>query len=704
MIYKTTMNHGRRKPRKRPRRLNTSPPSDPDDHTHSYNAFEVDWKINDWIGIRVRSRPLPILSTLAGHSSHSKGKHLQERLKSIPFVAPLLQEAETINAQTKNAQTKKDTKQNSDNKDDLNNNPASNTITTKVDTTKTPLCDLDNPRHSTLSKQQHVRYFLLRHKFPNTPSKASLSVQDRTLWKEYQSIMESIQSERILYQQYLQTFREMHSSRFLIGYHNNNNNANSMANKFVHIKSQLRKEYQHRWEKSGMPNIFSKYSQAISLPKDPSDMNLKEDGSMDLLIEPTASNHHRSESISLDLFSSKIVSVPQIVSEEVSNVAKISLHEISSLKGTSLLSSFNPKSYTYACDSSLLLEDQHAHSLAIEHGASVIVSSSALNSLIQIPGKASTRWKIPFTIQSQNDLMKRSNLQQRNTNTRKTISIVEDPLPESCTTRDNLTIGMEHAMIQTLWNHAYQKCPSKPSTNKPTFQYVYTLLNIPHPKHISKTIPILVRSINTIFVSSPNSIDTNNTVPLRHQIQLEYFSERGWEDPTNTQRAIWVLEKLLQPTSHLFLLRINPETGNIMKLDETTIANATSSPTFSLSSHVSPLIHVLFGLQHVPPGKHILSLPSSSHRVSVYTHSNSSTTSSSTSPNEPPQGIQIKQQLQASESVFRSTDALMSCFRMWTWMEMDHPGRIPYTFPIPQDESGMIHDHRVSKLGNHGQW
>lgn len=821
-------NNSRPKHRKRPRRLNTSPPpsfchSNKEEEENSYDAFEKSFDEDDWLDVKIRYRPLPLISSLltlatqqqgsngvSSTSSNSNNK-MKQNPENIPLLAPLFERwneaaTTTINHSTTtinnvnnessvNEPSQNEDKQQENNvhstssspttsklnhQNDINHNAtATLVITTSTNTTAveekekpTDIVSMDNPKNSTLSHRHHERYFVLR----NMQRRSLLSKKDRMLIMEWKQLKELIQKERKLYGQTIQQFREKHFTRFLLGFQS----FKTEASKYVHISSQLIQQYKNRWKENNMPIYYGKCTQAISLTPNiqpsyntSSAMTVNNEywqvsiSNTDLNFSSSTnenSDSSRSNDLSLESFQSKIISMQPIASDIITtaksdtnssdelgsnNIYMVDLQDVISLEGIILADDNKQRQAPSSSDAirthgkyvaSLLCRDTHAHKLALEHGATTLMTSQTFATLLQTPGLQSTRWKVPMTVFQKRDLEKKliqqnsrttfslssdSNQQNHKQHLSGIIAILEDPVPHACTTRENLTEGFDVPFTCAMMNLS-QSCPPSSSTTpnndrhsnktnmhhtKKQKHYAYTLIQM--PSATSSHHKILVRTINDFFMRPSTNTQTQTLIPasigidyekisnqsyiencskevcpIRHYIQLEYFPERGYEQYTNIHRAQWIMEKLIQPQCHLFVTRINPLNGEILEIEEKTIAHATSNSDFVLSHHFGAIIQLAQALKSVRVGNHMLCFPYQNARSSrpICDMKNSSTISihgsiARDSMQEDSVLIDMEKELVDSESVFMGKDALMSCFRMWKWMEQDYPGRIPYTFP-----------------------
>ena len=716
------MIHWNYKPeRKRIRRTNCdSPPQSHsnnnnnksnDDNWCQYDAYEYTMDIHDWVNVKIRKRPLPLLSSLVGMATHSRNENdlddrkikVKDRVKHMPFLEDYFQKYSPETHQTQ---------------------PSEINETTNDNQLVVPVLMMEDSNNSTITQKQHERYFILRDKERHN----QISNKDRNSINEFKKLKDLIYNERAQYAKAIENFRDDSYSRFLVGF---TTDSSKLASNYVHRTSQLIHIWKERWKKNSMPLTYGKYNQAISLHDSNSSIHQEYEVFIPKHDIRQSSQHSiYSNRLSLDLFPSQIVSSRFI--DQSKKVHAIDLHHVSTMENSYIQPqkmtntnkhTIHPTNHKYS--SPLLIHDKHALKLALQYRVSTIMTSQTLTTIIQTPGLQSTRWKIPVSVYTYQTIQAMINVPKTSIST--TISILEDPVPQSCTTRENLTQGFEDPFMLALLDQNYTS--STPITSysnndpkllncdwKNQIQYVYTIIHIPSTSVLTtfqkQNKKILVRSINFIYakqmttltnstssqnISSTNLISKHSMNPIRPLIQLEYFPERGMEEYTNNSRATWIIEKLLQPNAHIIVGRINPSTGKIHQIEEKSISSAISNPYFKLDHHFIPLINFIKALKNIRVGNHLLCLPAYTHdnqglaqsipldhSTTVSVHTSCQTKSSNHYSNHHNKDVVIDMEKECleSESVFMSKNALISCFRMWNWAEKDHPGQIPYTFPI----------------------
>eukprot|EP00978_Attheya_sp_CCMP212_P015076 scaffold38730_cov53-Attheya_sp.AAC.5 len=233
-------------------------------------------------------------------------------------------------------------------------------------------------------------------------------------------------------------------------------------------------------------------------------------------------------------------------------------------------------------------QDERAKQLAIQHGATVVMTDRTLETLLQRRANHNAQdtttlgcgnWMIPLTrwhsmiehkTQSTSTRTRTRGVLAKNDNA---IVVMEDPLPQPSSPRESLTHGFEAAM----YNHLMSPPPRNDNDNakaaspmESQVQYVYTIVTLPPQENAAPTAPpfrVLVRSTNCL-------LDENNgEAPVKLQIHLEYWKDAR-EVALGEDAARWMMYKLLQPSSRVVVARIHPQEATLLGLEEKSIAHA----------------------------------------------------------------------------------------------------------------------------------
>jgi len=328
----------------------------------------------------------------------------------------------------------------------------------------------------------------------------------------------------------------------------------------------------------------------------------------------------------------------------------------------------------------LLCDDATAKRLALEHGASAVLPWEAMMELLRRPGHESTRWSIPllrtnFRVPGKQGLNASVG----------DLLVLEEPFPVQCTTREWLTKGFFESLKRKLNPSALPNNPGSCKTPpKPSIQYVYSLLTLPpqsHGRHASTK--VLVRTANEFLDETGR--------PIRLRMNLEYFSERGMEIPTAHERAVWIMEKFLQPSCRILFSRVDPKTARVIGIEEKGIAHALAhadnegknSSVCNPLSHFDAFLTVMRGITNLRDnGRYILCLPGRgvsmmSAATSATVHKECSEEYAGEETSKTTTFVSFERELSVADSVFTSQPSLMTCYRAWEWTS----DRLPYTFP-----------------------
>jgi len=514
--------------------------------------------------------------------------------------------------------------------------------------------DIDLNQCSTVVTSGHHKRFtellleLEKEVSPDTKQRKKWAFRNQPARRnEFRKLCDLFQEERRLYVLALNKFCQENIDKFLIGFR-----VSGPASEFVHVNAEFVKGYIKRWNEkySNHSNKYGPYTQAISLHETGHKLNIILGGNM---FNPTILKR-RTES-----------AIPKL------NINwEVLLNQNKKLKS---------RIVTELSDT-LLCDDAVARKLAITNNVDMIVTSGALEALLRQPGSPYTRWTIPGHF-------------------KQAIFCMEDPLPTISTPRECLSVGIREA----LYNHAlelgtnYEFTNTNPSS-KIRGQHTYTLLTIPYST--SKQQKILVRSTNYLM--------DENERPLIFHSQLEYFvSHHGVEEFTCHERAIWLLNKILQKDCRVFVGRVDPNTAEVLALEEKSVADAMTSNDVSISERYLDSLGPIFSqdendimrlfqnlstvlvaaklIEKIDNSQHVICLPGRT----ITTHPQTTATVHKAlqkeifgNSNQMGIVVDIEKELNDATAVLLDKNALLSCFRSWRWKFK----RLPFTFPMDDEE------------------
>ena len=391
-------------------------------------------------------------------------------------------------------------------------------------------CPLDQYSNS-LTHGHHKRFKELLAMFGNKQNTFTASNVQRSRKKEFRTICDLFRQERKLYSQALHEFWNANGDRFHLGF-----KAQCAASQFVGIKSQYIDIYRNGWLKSGGAMKYGPCIQTVSMRR----------------IKSKTSDSDRIAQITTQTYAPKVVfrrlvagDLPVMSMHDVTEVFKEGSH-VQALKNMKSLSS-----------EELLCEDEDAKRLALEYDVQVVLTDRVAESLLK-----SSQWILPISHQE---------LQSEG---RKVAVFIENPLPSSSLSRECLSFGIGKSL-----NSYVSHCQGH--TKDPCIEFIYTVLKI--VRSGTSFFNILVRTKCFALNESKG--------PLHMDVSLEYFPERGIEVTPVGERAQWLFQKILHPDGRQLLLRINPQTGEILNVTEKGVADAISSQDQTLQERNTNSLH-----------------------------------------------------------------------------------------------------------------
>jgi hypothetical protein len=369
-----------------------------------------------------------------------------------------------------------------------------------------------------LTHGHHKRFRELLAMFgsQNTSTASNGNVQ-RLRKKEFKSICDLFRQERKLYSEALREFWNANSERFNLGF-----KTQCAASQFISIKSQYIDAYKNVWLQSSRAMKYGSCIQTVSICHGKS----------------RAGDSNGIAQITTETYSPRVVfrkaaggDLPVLSMNDVKEVLKEG-SQVQAIKNVRLLSS-----------EELLSEDRDAKRLAIEYDAQIVLTDQVIESLLK-----SNNWILPICHQELHSDGKRQ-----------VAVFIDKPLPSSSLSRDCLSFGM----IKSLYSHISRSQVPAENLHK---EFIYTVLKI---VRFGTSFNILVRTECFALNESKG--------PLFLDASLEYFPDRGMELIPVGSRAYWLMQKNLHSDGRQVLVRTDPETGKILKVEEKGVADAISS-------------------------------------------------------------------------------------------------------------------------------
>jgi len=483
-----------------------------------------------------------------------------------------------------------------------------------------------------LTHGHHKRFRELLVMFGSNQSTFTVSNVQRLRKKEFRSICDLFRQERKLYSEALREFWNANSERFNLGF-----KTQCAASQFIGIKSQYIDAYKKVWLQSSRAMKYGSCIQTVSICHSKS----------------RAGDSNGIAQITTETFSPRVVfrkvvggDLPVLSMNDVKEVLKEGSH-VQAIKNVGLMSSEDS-----------LCEDRDAKRLAIEYDAQIVLTDQVVESLLK-----SSNWILPISHQ-----------ELHNDGKGKAAVFIET-LPSSSYSRDCLSFGM----IKSLYSHVSR---SQVPAENPHKEFIYTILKIVRS---GTSFNVLVRTECFALNESKG--------PLYLDASLEYFPDRGMEMIPVGCRAYWLMQKILHSDGRQVLVRTDPKTGKILKVEEKGVADAISSQDQTVQERkinslhdfesveetttdtlIESMMDIFFASTKIAqdckkmyiicyPGRHGVGMAAAASMVaSVHKESTQCLC------------VDLEQEFDGSKQVF-----LQPSFRNWAW---DHERAI-YTFPYP---------------------
>lgn len=288
-----------------------------------------------------------------------------------------------------------------------------------------------------------------------------------------------------------------------------------------------------------------------------------------------------------------------------------------------------------------LVADDEALCLSQEHQADIITTRETLIELLKTNNDS--QWLFP--VFSEQDGAGNNRI------------FLDRLLPQPFSSpRDGLEKGMEDSIYHVL-------------SSDSSVEYRYVLLQIPTR---SRMLRVLVRVAVRLLDGMERPVTVHGHV--------EYFPERGKEQFTTIDKAVWAMDHILggsESTSRVFVCRVDPVTKKCIDLQEQSLAHAVTEDSqwfkrFETSSPIDSfkrMATVLNASRTIVAGRHVLCFPGRGTDVSSMSASVHSADESGF--------IDILEEYKHAKEVSVGTEAFGRCLRSWEFQE----DRIPYTFP-----------------------
>ena len=391
---------------------------------------------------------------------------------------------------------------------------------------------------------------------------------------------------------------------------------------------------------------YGRCFQQISL-----EMNSAAQNASDIVIPNDIPGKASSVEMDLNLFNASIA-----FTMTTENTPKLSLESgnIQDLKGKNLLSTSDTSLELLTL---LLRDDKVAIDLALKHDAPIIITADGLSALLQRPGNRLCRWKLPFKI------IETSSLQKSSANKRshvRQLIIFEDALPIPLYPRECLSQGFKKPVRNLLLK-------SIGTDENKQVHCTYHVITL-------STIGINPSSIKVVVRTCVDLID-EKLHPVFNFVQLEYFPENR-EVQSCDDRASWMLHKIMEPNSFIFVFRVDPNSCSIIDIEEKSIAHiiASNDSAFDPKCHFGAAAGLFKGIESssLPHGQYLVCCHQNDSSVSVHKSIDGISESNV---------IDLDLEFDNAVSVFTNEQALLDCFRMWEWPSTNQ-ANIPYTFPL----------------------
>ena len=529
------------------------------------------------------------------------------------------------------------------------------------------ICSMEDSRWSKLTEVQHRRFL-------QWSSVAPTAKNDRN---EFKKIKQLVKEEQALYRNAIRGFWMALSNLMYLGWTMNATTLNEIPNHattraFVHA-------FFSRYQRASAcysPTQYGKCRQLITL--------LVDSGSM-------------FSNLTMDSVTSRILSSPSGSNKTAAITTTI--HDVLPQLNQAIPI---PQATPSTTDTPLLLKDDTvALHLAKIHAVDILISANALYALLGLVNDPSSTGSLSLGTTRHGD--------------NENLLVVEEPLTLAfASPRQALEYGFQEGLYQ-WFDKQEQEHNKDESTTTRTIQYQYTLLEFPRTGR--KPLLVLIRSHVRILYQKQDT--------TRRPVHLSASIEYGWATYNTNNRlsntimdhaSCWILNHWLE--TRTVLARVDPTTCQVVQWDEPSVAHALAGTTSAIMKLSEPGDHsstktalddwktcaqFLSSLTTIGRGSHLVCVPamddaahttdtSSSfllRRSSASVHASISTSVEvkDTSATIITIGEQHQKQLwqqQEMEWQENASETWMRCFRDWQW---NHPGRVPYTFPVRSDRT-----------------
>jgi hypothetical protein len=568
---------------------------------------------------------------------------------------------------------------------------------------------------SKITAGQHRRFLQLSSDHDGSTTTASRTPQTN---KDYRRLKSLVKAEQQLYGQALHQFWLSNADRLQVGFFGGPSSCSfvQLAMKDVSVETWLHRK---------LPPIYGRCRQVISLRPTSKSSHTGSSNSTDA----ASSRKQQQRNTILDALKTEIVYQQPIDDKSTTQqqrkwVKTLPPHGSVIGNATSTTATTNNELADARTNVVPIQSDEQALELAKKHGAAMVTTAETLLVLLRtcISSKPpATSWIVPVSRNHQKDVdysNRTINSSSRNNNS--DLIILESPTQLSySSTREWMTAGIEEGLNQwleqssssttTAGSKGKGKIDADSNISSSSPCYTYTLLTLPSPAR-NKPCRVLVRQQDRFFCASGNC-------PLRTHVHLEYFFDRGQREiPSILDKAVWMLDYVLQPLCRVVVAKVDPCNCRILEWNDVSLAHALTLPS-SLPKSLLPMFdddvnssmdHLWQQLDHlltmaiptIGPGQHVLCYPA--RFGTTMTHDPSrQPRHHSMSVHQPPHSfgggrneevlvdlsVEIPQaRAMNAEQLKRlvEPDAIRRCYRPWQWQTTAEnvESQIPYTFPV----------------------
>lgn len=536
---------------------------------------------------------------------------------------------------------------------------------------QTEMLALDDPSLSKLTSLQHERFLKLK----SLADESSLSSWKEATRKEFQRLKRLVAEDQELYHQKLLAFWLTQRDRLIVGFRAMDKEG---AAQFVTTAFNYH-DYIHR------------FLTRCTIDTSPLRYHAKCSQIMSLCVDDEYSK------LSIDLISAETLNVLDQNSSHACIVGKLPEpgSQIPIPRRDALSKRFS--------HISSLQDDLTLENLALQYKVDIVTTEETVSIVLQ-GTMAGSQWMIPVAHRSVGSGTL-SSTQVRD------IAFLEFPAPQAFNSpRQCLEQGLEHAVYQWL-EEDQEATEFKPQE----YKYSYRLLKL-YSNRDRPPLRVLVRSrTERLYCKVEDS--SEKVRPMRVHTRVEYFKNRGKEEASSNERALWTLDHLLcGPKARVVVCRIDPTPSTCVCLgwQEVSLADAVTEHDKGMAGgplatgdhqtknsadeaifHWKVLASFFKAVRTCGRGQHLVVFPArqdKSNSVGAALASNSTLVASvhkaATNTNDAVSSrkssgsndtvINVQEEIASAREVPLDARAILRSFRHWQW---EHPRRVPHTFP-----------------------